>query len=61
MDLSSIPKTTPIEPFIECDGGCYTECRRCYKEIYLHNSVCPHCKQAQDWSWLGKYKHKEDE
>ena len=55
MDLSNISKDTPIEPEIELDGG-YAYCIRCWHEITPKDSICPKCKQAQDWSWFGKKK-----
>lgn len=54
MDLSNIPLTQPIEPYIECDGGYYARCNRCWHEIDPHNNICPYCNQVQDWSWFGK-------
>ena len=33
MDLTNISKSTPIEPYIECDGGYYALCHRCWTEI----------------------------
>ena len=60
MDLSNISKSTPIEPYIECDGGYYAQCKRCWNEIDPHNNICPYCHQIQDWSWFGKYtKNKQ--
>lgn len=56
MNLESIPKSTPIEPEIEIDGG-YAYCKRCKKEIEPHNSICPYCHQLQDWSWFYKTKN----
>ena len=55
MDLENISKSTPIEPYIECDGGYYAVCQRCWHEIDPHNNICPYCHQMQDWSWFGKY------
>ena len=50
MDLLNTPKSMPIEPYINPDGW-YAECYRCWHEIDPHNSICPYCQQAQDWSW----------
>ncbi len=54
MDLTKILKLTPIEPVIECDGGYYAQCNRCYAEIKPTDCVCPKCNQVQDWSWFRK-------
>lgn len=54
MDFSNIPLTKPIQPYIECDGGYYACCNRCWTEITPRDSVCPKCQQTQDWSWLKK-------
>lgn len=56
--MGNTPKSIPIEPYIECDGGYYAQCRRCWKEIDPHNSICPFCKQLQDWSWFRKNKEE---
>lgn len=52
IDLTSIPLDQPIEPYIECDGGYYAICHRCWTEIEPKNKTCPKCNQTQDWSWL---------
>lgn len=57
MDLTGISKTTPISPEVECDGW-YAYCVRCTTEIEPTDNVCPHCNQAQDWSWFNKTKTK---
>lgn len=54
MDLTNIPKSTPIEPYIECDGW-YCVCQRCWHEIESSDNICPKCGQTQDWSWFGRY------
>lgn len=54
MDLSNIPLTQPIEPYIECDGGYYARCNRCWHEIDPHNNICPYCHQMEDWSWFNR-------
>ena len=56
MDLTNISKSTPTEPYIECDGGYYALCHRCWTEIEPKDDICPNCNQVQDWSWFGKYK-----
>ena len=57
MNMGNTPKSTPIEPYIECDGW-YAQCRRCWNEIDPHNSICPFCKQLQDWSWFRKNREE---
>ena len=59
MTTTNISINTPVEPYIELDGG-YARCSVCWNEITPNDSVCPHCKQIQDWSWLKK-KVKKDE
>lgn len=59
MNLTNIPLTTPIRPEIELDGG-YAYCQRCIAEIEPTDTICPHCNQAQDWSWFGKHKKEEN-
>lgn len=54
MDLSNIPLDQPTKPFIECNGGYYAQCSRCWNRIDPHNNICPYCHQVQDWSWLQK-------
>ena len=51
MTTTNISSNTPLEPYIELDGG-YARCSSCWNEIAPNDSVCPHCKQIQDWSWL---------
>lgn len=53
MTTTNISSNIPVEPYIELDGG-YARCAKCWNEIAPNDSVCPHCKQAQDWSWLKK-------
>ena len=53
MDLASISKSTPIEPYINEDGY-YPQCRRCWTELTPEEEVCNNCNQVQDWSWLHK-------
>ena len=60
MDLENISKSTPIEPEINADGW-YAQCIRCWHEITPTDSICPKCKQAQDWSWFGKTKKVMEE
>lgn len=55
--LTNTPLTKPIHPYIECDGGYYAVCKRCYTEIEPTDSTCPKCNQAQDWSW---FREKEN-
>lgn len=52
MDLTNTPLTTPIHPYIECDGGYYAVCNRCYTEVEPTDDICPKCSQAQDWTWF---------
>ena len=59
MNLVNISKSTPIEPEINADGW-YAQCVRCWHEITPKDSICPKCKQTQDWSWFGKQKSKEE-
>ena len=58
-DLTNIPLTEPVEQIIEVDGG-FACCMRCRNEITPKDSICPRCKQVQDWSWFGKYKKEEN-
>ena len=58
-DLTNIPLTKPIEPYINADGW-YAQCERCWNEIEPHDKICPYCLQLQDWSWFGKYTKKEE-
>ena len=58
-DLTNIPLTQPIEPIVQIDGG-FCRCGNCHCEITPKDSVCPRCKQLQDWSWFGKYKKEEN-
>ena len=60
MNLLNISKSTPIEPEINADGW-YAQCVRCWHEITPKDSICPKCKQAQDWSWFGKNKKVREE
>lgn len=53
MNFTNIDKSTPIEPYIECDGY-YAVCQRCWTEIEPTDKVCPACNQHQDWSWFNK-------
>ena len=55
MDLTNISTTTPIMPYINEDGY-YPQCMRCWTELEAEQELCPKCNQAQDWSWLSKYK-----
>lgn len=57
-DLTNIDKSTPIEPYIDCDGGYFARCHRCWHEIDPHNNICPYCHQMQDWTWLNKNNNK---
>lgn len=57
MDLTNISKSTPIMPYIECDGW-YAQCHRCWTEIYPTDNICPNCNQSQDWSWFTKNKEE---
>ena len=61
MNLENISKSTPIEPYIECDGGYYAMCHRCWHEITPTDNICPKCNQAQDWSWFGKSNKNMEE
>lgn len=54
MDFTNIPLDKPIHPYIECDGGYYAVCNRCWTEIEPTDNICPKCSQTQDWSWLRK-------
>ena len=56
MNIDNISKKTPLEPYIELDGG-YAVCVRCGEEISPRQKVCS-CGQIQDWSWLNKNKEK---
>lgn len=56
IDFTNIPKSEPIKPYIECDGGYYAVCYRCWCELEPTDEMCPNCKQKQDWSWFGKNK-----
>lgn len=58
MDLRSISKSTPLEPYINADGW-YAQCHRCWHEIEPTDKICPECNQVQDWSWFGKMTKKE--
>lgn len=60
MDFKNLLKSIPIVPIINCDGY-YAQCHRCYTELKDEEKVCPNCNQAQDWSWLSKYKHGGNE
>lgn len=51
--METISNTTPIEPYIEVDGG-YARCSVCWHEVTPDDIICPHCQQRQDWSWLKK-------
>lgn len=53
MDFSNISKSTPVEPYIELDGG-FARCHRCWTEIRPTDDICPKCTQKQDWSWFRK-------
>ncbi|MEE0294561.1 MAG: hypothetical protein UDT09_08950 [Eubacterium sp.] len=52
-ELSITPTSTPLEPYIEIDGG-YAMCERCRAEITPKDAICPNCGQLIDWSWLNK-------
>ena len=54
MNKKILSKDQPLEPHIECDGGYYAVCVNCWTELAPRESPCPHCSQAQDWSWFGK-------
>ena len=60
MDLNYVPKTKPLEPYINEDGY-YPQCIRCLNEIDIHNKVCPFCMQTIDWSWSKKVIKIQDE
>lgn len=58
MDFTNIPKSQPIEPYINEDGY-YPQCNRCWTEIEPYENICPNCQQAQDWSWFHKSEKGE--
>ncbi|MCJ7965672.1 hypothetical protein MT487_01120 [Lachnospiraceae bacterium NSJ-171] len=49
----STTTSTPLEPYIEIDGG-YAMCERCRAEITSKDAICPNCGQLIYWSWLNK-------
>ena len=55
IDFNNIPKSEPIEPYIEADGW-FACCYRCHREVEPKDNKCPNCEQTQDWSWFGKNK-----
>ena len=57
--MKIILSTTPIEPYIEVDGG-YARCSVCWHEVTPDDIICPHCQQRQDWSWLKKEVKKNE-
>ena len=53
MNKKILSKDQPLVPYIELDGG-YARCSNCFDKIQPTDNICPHCSQAQDWTWFGK-------
>lgn len=60
--MKNLNKDIPIQPEIEVDGG-YAYCPVCKHSDLEPTDIitkCPECQQVIDWSWMRKFKDKED-